>query len=90
MWRKGKMIIAAAISFMALSVGNASADTDYYVLREYNGKVALFYGNATEPEAVYDTSADSFYPADRALLEEGIILSSREELRRLIEDLDLN
>ena len=86
----GKILAAAALlSAQVLVVGHASADSARFILREYGGKVALFCDGEEEPTAVYQTQIGGFYPADRELLEKGICLNSREELRRLIEDLGL-
>ena len=80
---------AAALAVQTAVITSASAEEQRFILREYNGNVALFYDTTDEPAAVYRTPIDRFYPADRELLEKGIILCSREELRQLIEDLEL-
>lgn len=86
-----RMVLTAALfSAMMLAFGNAFADEAKFVLREYNGKVALFSVGEEEPIAVYSNSVDSFYPADRELLHSGIALSSHKELVQLIEDLELS
>lgn len=86
----GKVLAAAALlAAHTLTVGNASADSVKFILREYNGKVALFLENEEEPIAVYKTPVETFYPADKALLQKGICLGSREELVSLIDDLEL-
>lgn len=88
---RGKKIIALAaiISLQMTTALSASANAQTFVLREYEGKIALFYGGEELPAAVYETSVEEFYPADRELLQKGIVLNSREELVRLIEDLGL-
>lgn len=85
----GKTLIAAAIALGTAALIGASASAARFTLREYNGKIALFYDGDDEPSAVYQTQLNELYPADRELLEKGISLNSYEELRRLIEDLDL-
>lgn len=60
-----------------------------FVLREYDGKIALFQENEPQPIAVYETPPDALYPADAELLREGIRVKSEGEITRLIEDLDL-
>ena len=59
-----------------------------FVLREYDGKIALFQENEPQPIAVYETPK-ALYPADEELLREGIRVKSEGEITRLIEDLDL-
>ncbi|MCH5196613.1 MAG: hypothetical protein J1F28_07860 [Oscillospiraceae bacterium] len=86
----GKILaVAAALAVQTSVLAGASAEEQKFILREYNGNVALFYDSSDEPAAVYRTPIEHFYPADRELLEKGICLGSREELRRLIEDLGL-
>ena len=82
--------VAALLAANTLCVGNAAADAVRFILREYNGKIALFCENETEPIAIYKTPVDEFFPADKELLKNGIVLSSREELLKLIEDMELN
>lgn len=60
-----------------------------FVLREYGEKIALFRESEPQPIAVYETPAKSLYPADEALLREGIRVKTEGEITRLIEDLGL-
>ena len=87
---KGKLLAAAVVLAVQITaISSASAEEQKFILREYNGNIALFYDSSEEPVAVYRTPINTFYPADRELLEKGIILGTREELRQLIEDLGL-
>lgn len=88
---KFKTMMMAAVIPMAQTIimANASADAVCFVLREYNGRVALLEEGVDEPLAVYKTTIDSLYPADAELLRKGIRLQNRAELSRLIEDLEL-
>lgn len=84
------MLMAVVIPVaQTIMMANASADAVCFVLREYNGRVALLEEGVDEPLAVYKTPIDSLYPADAELLREGIRLQNRAELSRLIEDLEL-
>lgn len=88
----GKMIVLTAAFSLAsqtITLAGASADAVYFILCEYNGKIALMEEGSEEPIAVYKTPISSLYPADAELLREGIRLKNRAELSRLIEDLDL-
>ncbi len=88
----GKMIVLTAAFSLAsqtITLAGASADAVYFILCEYNGKIALMEEGGEEPIAVYKTPISSLYPADAELLREGIRLKNRAELSRLIEDLDL-
>lgn len=84
-------VLAAAVCLASqtITLAGASADAVCFVLREYNGKIALMEEGSEEPLAVYKTPISALYPADAALLREGIRLKSRAEVSRLIEDLDL-
>ena len=64
------------------------ANSACFMLREYDGKIALFRENEQQPIAVYETPK-ALYPADEELLREGIRVKSEGEITRLIEDLNL-
>ena len=84
---------AAYVASAAGSVLEAAEQTatqlSCYVLREYNGSVALFSDGGTEPIAQYSTPIADVNPADAALLKEGIRLRGLTEVSRLLEDLDI-
>ena len=87
---KGAVLFAAlALSAQTLTLARASADAVCFVLKEYNGKIALLEEGCDEPLAIYKTPIESLFPADAELLREGIRLKNRAEAARLIEDLDL-
>lgn len=91
-----KLALSAGI-LTILSQGAVSANSEtesvfkseFYVLREWNGKIALLEDGAEEPLTVYNTEISSLYPADVELLREGIRVKTRFEVARLVEDLDL-
>lgn len=66
-----------------------AAELSCYVIREYNGGVALFLDGTEEPLAIYSMPADSLNTVDMELLHEGIRLRGLSEVSRLIEDLGL-
>ena len=84
---------AAYVASAAGSVLEAAEQTatqlSCYVLREYNGSVALFSDDDKEPIAQYPTPIADVNPADAALLKEGIRLRGLTEVSRLLEDLDI-
>ena len=84
---------AAYVASAAGSVLEAAEQTatqlSCYVLREYNGSVALFSDDGTEPIAQSSTPIADVNPADAALLKEGIRLRGLTEVSRLLEDLDI-
>lgn len=70
-------------------VATNNAAEQYYIIREYQGKAALFKEGCDSPEAVFDAPLEMLNPADRALLKEGIRLKGLYDVARLIEDLEL-
>ena len=72
----------AAVSAMA------ETSSICYVLREYEGYVAVFVENdPTCPMTVTDIQVSTLRELDRTLLETGIKLYSRERLMMTLEDL---
>ncbi len=60
--------------------------TESYTLRDYDGRLALFVGAASEPVIVYYTRTDSLPEPDAQMLAEGITVYDYAELRALVED----
>ena len=81
--------VASAAGRVLEAAGQTEAQLSCYVLREYNGSVALFSDDGTEPIAQYSTPIADVNPADAALLKEGIRLRGLTEVSRLLEDLDI-
>ena len=57
-----------------------------FLLGSRDGFIALWNSCDPEPDQVFPYSIASLPPADRAKLEKGIRIHSREELNRLLED----
>lgn len=64
----------------------APVQTPRYVLKGYQGKLAVFIGNKTEPELQFEVYLHHLPDVDRMQLEEGIAVDDYQELLRLIED----
>lgn len=58
----------------------------YYVLSDYQGKIAVFENGNSIPINVFDTYTSSLPQHDRALIEKGIKATTTDELQSLIED----
>ncbi len=58
-----------------------------YVVREYDGVVAVFYSDSSKPIKVTQRYVKALPEKDRANLKEGIQVNDKEELRKLLEDL---
>lgn len=67
----------------------AEQATEYktYVVREYDGMVAVFEKGNSTPLSVTDTYVSSLPEGDRTGLKEGMEVNSEDKLRRLLEDL---
>lgn len=58
-----------------------------YVVREYEGNIGVFRGDAEKPFRIVDFEMSLLSEYDRAQIEEGIIMESKEELDTFIEDI---
>ena len=57
-----------------------------FVLKTYEGKIALFRENSEKPYQILDIEVYLLPDADRELLEQGILAESEEELKKILED----
>ena len=57
-----------------------------YLLRSYNGRLAVFREGSDAPEMIFDVYTRLLPQSDRERLEEGISAPDYETLTRLIED----
>ncbi len=58
----------------------------YYILKEYEGKLALFESEEITPKEIFDININIFPENDIKKLQKGILAENEEELIRLIED----
>ena len=71
---------------VAPAADRAAADPSY-VLREWNGQLAVFRKGSTHPEMVYEDVAVAALPVqEQERLKQGIEVSDRSALNRLLED----
>lgn len=85
----GAAYITAQSSEVMARVSDLAEELSLYSLREYQGQIALFKGDAEEPVALYSMPVDGLNPADLSLLREGISLRGLEEVARLLDDLGI-
>ncbi len=64
----------------------SSQSTIQFVLKEYQGKLGLFRGNAETPYQTLDFDINYLGEYDRELLKRGIGVDTERELEILIED----
>lgn len=92
------MLAAAVTTFLSCERNeNASTETPAtteqttqyktYVVREYDGMVAVFEKHKKSPIKITDTYVSSLPQGDRNSLRNGIEVNSDEKLRKLLEDL---
>lgn len=95
----GSVALLSLVSMtISVMIGNSEVESEvinaetlvteerYYILKEYNGKIASFYYDDENPIDVFDVYVNSFGEYDKEALCKGIIAYSEEELNRLIED----
>ena len=87
------LLLLAAWSVLSVlgSIGaipaSAPAEEDSYLLREYEGYVAVWYpAEATYPAMITDIRTGDLPLSDRAELRGGIPAADRDEVMRLLED----
>lgn len=94
------VILSTAAVMSSIAIGQISAgqletvasvteirDSDAYLIKDFNGFVAVYYKDKETPALITDTPSLSLRVYDRELLDTGITVGSREELLRILEDL---
>ena len=59
---------------------------EQYIIKGYEGKLAVFIGDKSEPEILFDVYLHHLPDVDRLKLQEGIRVDDYQELLRLLED----
>ena len=85
------LVIAAACAVSALAVSSAAGGAEVhqgYLLREYEGYVAIFDAESGKtPKVVTAIEMKNLTEADRTLMEMGLPAETEDELALLLEDL---
>lgn len=63
-----------------------TVDSDIYIVKDYNGKVAVFYEGEDKPMRLTEQQVEALPQTDRDMLKEGVTVEGKEALRRLLED----
>ena len=58
MTKNKQLVLAALIAAQTAFLCGSSANSDYFVLREYDGKIALFRTSAPQPITVYEKAGE--------------------------------
>ena len=61
--------------------------TYQYVIKEYNGIIAVFENGEGKPAEIYEVPVETLPAEDVKKLQEGIQVTTEEKLRQLLEDL---
>lgn len=101
--RKGDLLrLSSVAAILALSVtvfGYAAISTTRtanpkqtepiyeYVIKEYNGNIAVYKSGETRPRDIYEVPVETLPTEDVKNLESGIPVKDEKELKQLIEDL---
>lgn len=85
------LIAIPVINQKATDSNNAQVDTPNislsYIVKDFNGNVAVFEANASAPFRVTEVSISTLPKADQERLREGIAVADQTELSTLLEDL---
>lgn len=77
--------LASVPSAPPSTVSGADETTDY-VVKAFNGKIGVFIKDSETPVQTLDVPVDTLPEQDRAVLEAGITVTGRENLRKTLED----
>lgn len=83
------VLAVCAAAFLTVSAITQRAEPDaseMYVLRDYNGRIAVFACGGDEPLEVFDIFTSSLPKSEAERVYKGITVEGGEALQRLIED----
>ncbi len=63
-----------------------TTEKEYYTIKEYEGKVAVFKNSDTTPLTIYEAYISLLPESDRQRLKNGILVDNSQDLQRIIED----
>ena len=63
-----------------------NANNYEYLLKEYEGRLAVYKKNSTEPDMVFDLLIKMLPEYDRSMLQRGIYMETYEDAQRMVED----
>ena len=73
-------------SYIEESSEALSKSEEFYILKEYNGKIAVYSSNSDKPIEITKASTAKLPKSDQEALKDGIKAESKKELNRLLED----
>lgn len=90
------VVLVLSISVFFYAVGqseevagaqNSEPVTWQYIIREYNGNIAVYENGTDVPFELYEVPVETLPEKDVKSLQDGIQVRTEQELRRLLEDL---
>lgn len=85
-WEHGVKDIAPHDSYVQNKVENVDEEQFEYILKDFDGKIAVYKKNETVPKFIFDVYINSLPKEDQTQLYNGIYAKDDFELSRLIED----
>ena len=73
-------------SYIEESSEALSKSEEFYILKEYNGKIDVYSSNSDKPIEITNASTAKLPKSDQEALKDGIKAESKKELNRLLED----
>ena len=73
-------------SYIEERSASLSISEEFYILKEYNGKIAVYSSNSDKPIEITNASTAKLPKNDQEALKDGIKAESKKELNRLLED----
>lgn len=73
-------------SYIEESSEALSKSEEFYILKEYNRKIAVYSSNSDKPIEITNASTAKLPKSDQEALKDGIKAESKKELNRLLED----
>lgn len=62
------------------------SDTQRYILKDYNGRLAVFYETSDVPNEIFEIYTRSLPKEDGEKLKDGILIIGANELSKVLED----
>lgn len=88
------VIVFLSLGFISLNLTKINAissnepipvEQEYYILKSYNNKIALFSSQRESPIEIFDIYTDSLPDYDKEKLRQGIKAYSEAELNKILE-----
>ena len=89
------LILSASLIFSAVTLNNAKATSKnvkssetqekIYILKDYNGRIALFEEGKSIPLEVYDIFTKSLPEADSEIIKDGLTVN-QADIQKLLEE----